>query len=415
MAHVVIKTLVFAPDGVSTATIVSELAKDLKQKGHTISVITTTPHYNKEPEAIQKQPLTKRLGGLYYTSTYETIPIWHTAVTKRGRGMRNRLIGFFLYNLIGFFITLFRLRKIDVILVVSPPLTSGVTGWLLKLIKRAKLIYNVQELYPDTYIEAGSLHKESLVAKILFRVEQLVYNRSDILSVIGDVFKNEITSKGIKPEKIKVIPNFVDTERLIPKSKDNTFAMKLGLSDKFVLLYAGNIGMTQSFITILEAAKALQEYDEIRFLIVGDGVWRDQLEEAVENNKLNNVILKPYQSLSVVPDIYATGDVGLVPLMKGTARTTLPSKLYTIMATGTPVLAAVDEDSDIVTTVEKANAGICVSPDDTDALREGILYLYQHREKLKVFSENGRQFAVNNYSRQIVASQYDEMINTLMD
>lgn len=416
MARILIITLVFAPDGVSTSTIVSELAQDLQKKGHTLEVLTTYPHFNNEPEARSRQPLKRCLKGLYYRSTYENIPVWHTAIFSRGKGSQagRRMLGYLMFHFISLVLGLFRLGSQDVVLVVSPPLTSGLVGWLLARIKRAKLVYNVQELYPETFISTGVLSAESRTAQVLRWFEQFVYQTSDALIVICNAFKDYIEAKNISPQKIFVIPNFVDIQSLYPASKDNLLAQEHGLTERYVVLYAGNIGMTQSFDTLLDAAQKLMQYPDIRILIVGDGVQREYIANKVKQLQLQNVLMLPYQPRSRVNDIYATADLGLVPLMAGTAKTTLPSKLYTIMASGTPALVSVDMDSDIVDTVKAANGGVAVPPDDSEKLVTRILDAYKNRAQFDEYGKNARAYVEENFSRQVISEKYDELIKSLV-
>jgi len=149
-------------------------------------------------------------------------------------------------------------------------------------------------------------------------------------------------------------------------------------------------------------------------LIVGDGAKRTYVEAQVEEKQLANVVLLPYQPRSRVPDIYATADLCLVPLMEGTAKTTVPSKLYTIMASGRPALVAVDEDSDLVQTVQDAQCGIAVKPDDADALLQGIQQAFENRVRFREFGQNGREYAEKHLSRQAIGERYHMLIEELM-
>ena len=414
MARVLIISLVFAPDGVSTATLISELAKSLGGFGHEIRVITTVPHYNYDAEARAKQPLQRCAFGLYSRSRYHDIDIWHTAIVSRGERAGRRMLGYLIFNFLTLLIGLFAVGRQDIVMVVSPPLTSGVVGWMLGRLKGAKTIYNVQELYPDTFIEVGSMRRDSTTARILYAIERFVYRTFDALTPIGDSFVQTIREKGANTTKIHVIPNFVDTKIIYPQEKDNAFAQEHHLTDEFVILYAGNIGMTQSFNTIMEVAKRMSGESGIRFLIVGDGVRRKYVEDMVAASGLANVTLLPYQPGSVVPYIYASADIGLVPLMAGTAKTTFPSKLYTIMASGRAVLVAVDADSDIVQTVQNADAGLTTAPDNADALEEAIRYAYGEHKQVATWGENGRQYVEAHFSRSAIALRYHQLFLKLI-
>jgi len=413
MARVLILSLVFAPDGVSTSVIVSELAEDFVRQGHQVTVLTTEPHYNLEPEARAKQPLRRRWGGLFYQSNYSGIPVWHTAMRPKGERSLGRIIDYLVFHVISIFLGIFAIGRQDVVFAVSPPLTIGIVGWILALFKRAKLIYNVQELYPDTAITMGVLKENSLVTKILKWMERFIYERSSALAVICHSFAESIGTKEIDHKKIRVIPNFVDIEFVQPGPKNNPLARELDLQDKFVVLYAGNIGMTQSFDTLLEAANRLQDESDIVFLIVGAGARRSHVETQVQERQLTNVKLLPYQPRSRVPDIYATSDLCLVPLMAGTAKTTVPSKLYTIMASGRPALVAVDEDSDLVQTVQNSQCGIAVMPDDVEALQHGIQQAFENQREFQELGRNGRRYAEQHLSRRAVSEQYHELIQKL--
>jgi colanic acid biosynthesis glycosyl transferase WcaI len=413
MARILILSYFFSPDGLSTATFMSQLAQDLKLKGHDVSVIATVPHYNYDPERQAEQPLTKKWGGLYYRSVYQGVPIWHTSIGPQRDRSRGRSIKFLIYNWISLFLGLSAVGRKDVILVVSPPLTSGVIGWMLSIFKRAKYIYNIQEVFPEVYITMGAMRRNSLSARVLFRIEHFVYRTAHALTPICKSFADDAIDKQATPERVHIIPNFVDVNFLKPGLKDNPLTRDIGLVDKYVVFYAGNIGLSQSFDTLLEVAERLKNTREIVIMIVGDGVRRQEIESLIQTRELNNIILLPYRPLSHMPDVYATGDIGLVPLNAGTAKTTLPSKLYSIMASGRPVLAAVDIDSDITQMVQELACGVAVPPDDADALEAAIRRAYAEQDLFRKFGENGRRYAVENYAREVIAEKYSSLIETL--
>lgn len=412
MARVLLLSYFFSPDGLSTANLVSELAQDLRAHGHEVRAIATVPHYNYEPEARARQPLQRRWWGLFHRSDFDGIPVWHTTIGRqRGRG-EGRIVAYLIYNAISLLLGLFAVGRVDVVLVVSPPLTSGPVGWLLKLRHRARLIYNVQELYPDTYVTMGAMRADSLTARVLYALERFVYRAADALTPISEMFAEALRAKGVPDGRIHVIPNFVDTEAIAPGSKDNPLAREWELDRRFVALYAGNIGLSQSFDTLLEVAARLQDEPEIVILIVGDGVRRAEIAAAAA--KLPNVVMLPYQPRSAVPYIYASADLGLVPLMAGTARTTLPSKLYTIMAAGLPALVAVDPDSDIVRAVTGADCGVAIPPDDADALEAAIREAHRERDRFRQMGAAGRRYVEAHYARAVIARRYHALFGILM-
>lgn len=414
MARILLLSLVFAPDSVSTSVIMTELALELQALGHEVTVLTTTPHYNIDPEARARQPLRSRWGGLLYESRCEGIPVYHASIPVKGSRVTARLLDYIRFHTIctldGFTVT----GDYDVILAPSPPLTIGLNAWLLGLIRRVPFVYNVQEIYPDIAVSMGLLRNQWII-RLLEQLERFVYGRASAVVVISEWFRRALLRKGVPANKLHVIPNFVDVDFVQPGPRDNEFARQHGLNGQFVVLYAGNIGLTQGFETIIETARALAAVPDLRFVIVGDGARRAWLEQRLATLNLENITLLPYQPRSLVPQIYASSDVCLVPLKKGSARGTFPSKIYTIMASGRPAIVSVDADSEAAWVVQQAQCGLAVPPDDPDALAQAILQAYQERDTFRTYGKNGRRYVVQHHSRQAVARQYHELITTLLD
>ena len=263
-------------------------------------------------------------------------------------------------------------KGFDLVLAPSPPLTIGVGAWLIGLMRRAPFVYNVQEIYPDVAIRLGVLRNRSLI-RLMYWLERFTYRRARRVVVISERFRRDLLAKGVPAEKLVVIPNFVDTDFIQPLPRHNRFSALHGLDDRFVVLYAGNLGLTQGWETVLQAAASLAVRPDVRFLLVGDGARRAWLENEVAARGLPNVTLLPYQPRSVVPEMYAASDVCLVPLKGGTARDTFPSKIYTIMAAGRPAIACADEDSELAWVVREARCGVAIPPDDAGALAAAVI------------------------------------------
>lgn len=412
MARVLFLSLVFAPDGVSTSVLMTELAHELRGLGHEITVLTTTPHYNVEPEARARQPLHKKWGSLLYESDCDGIPVYHAAIPTKGSRVGARLLDYARFHAISTAAGLTVAGDYDVIFAPSPPLTIGLSAWLLRLLKRAPFIYNVQEIYPDVAVSLGVLRNPRAIGA-LERLERFVYGRAYTITTISERFRRRLLQKNVPPGKLRVIPNFVDTEFIQPGPRHNDFSTSHRLDDKFVVLYAGNIGLTQGFETILDAAQQLADLPDLHFLFVGDGTRRDWLAEQLARESYPNVTLLPYQPRSVVPQIYATADLCLVPLKKGTAQETFPSKIYTIMAAARPVVAATDPESELADLVQTADCGWAVPPDDAAALSDVLRRAYEERSLLARKAHLGHAHVVANYSRQAVAQRYDELIREL--
>jgi colanic acid biosynthesis glycosyl transferase WcaI len=412
MSRILLLTLVFAPDGVSTSVLMTELALELQSLGHQVTVLTTTPHYNVEPEARARQPLTRQWGGLLYRSELQGIKIYHASMPIKGNRVSARLLDYARFHAISTMAGLLAAGRFDVILTPSPPLTIGLSAWLLGLLRRVPFIYNVQEVYPDVAVSLGVLRNPCAI-RWLERLEKFVYSRARTITVISEWFRRRLLEKGVPDRKLAVIPNFVDTEFMQPRDRHNEFSSQQQLDNRFVVLYAGNIGLTQGFETILEAARQLQHLPEVCFLIVGDGTRRTWLEDQLRSGDCPNVRLLPYQPRSSVPRLYASSDVCLVPLKCGTARDTFPSKIYTILAAGRPVIASADLDSELTWIVDQSDCGWTTPPDNATALAQAVEQAYHERSTLLQKGLNGRAYVMAHHSRPAVTHKYHELIQQI--
>lgn len=412
MARLLLLSLVFAPDAVSTSVIVSELAQELRSLGHEVTVLTTTPHYNMDAEARSRQPMRRRWGGLLYQSDFDGIPVYHASMPAKASRVGARLFDYLRFHILSTIAGLVFVGDADIILAPSPPLTIGLSAWLLGLARRAPFIYNVQEIYPDVAVSLGML-RNPIAIRFFAWLERFVYARASAIVVIANGFQKRLLARGVPAAKLWVIPNFVDVEFIQPGRRQNDFSAGHQLDDKFVALYAGNIGLTQDVETILAAAHDLQSMPDIHFLIVGDGARREWLQTQLAATGLPNLTLLPYQPRSLVPLMYAGSDICLAPLKAGTAGDTFPSKIYTIMAAGRAVIAAADPGSDLALAVEQAGCGWVTPPSDAAALSAAILDAYNRRPSLPSLGAKGRAYVMQHHTRRAVAQAYDRVIRSL--
>ncbi|TME97479.1 MAG: glycosyltransferase family 4 protein, partial [Chloroflexi bacterium] len=286
---------------------------------------------------------------------------------------------------------IFSRKSYDIILCTNGSFFSGIAAFLIGRAKGIPFVYNVQDLYPQTPVMAGQLRSRNAIA-VLEKIERFMYRRAARVSVITPSFRDNIVAKGIAPDKISVIPNFVDTAFIKPLPKDNPFSQRYGLSNKFVITHAGNIGYVYDLETLLEAAVQVRYVPNIEFLIVGDGVMRPRL----------------YESL---PWLRATCDVQVALYRQGSARYSMPSKVYEIMASGQPLLVSADVTSDVWRPVEDTGCGICVEPNDADKLAASILRLYADPALRVAMGQRGREQAEQHYSREAVVGLYQDLLH----
>ena len=269
MARILLHTLVFAPDGVSTAYLMTDLARQLQRRGHQVTVLTTTPHYNVLPDALAAQPMRRRWGGLLAESTVEGVRVLHVRMAPKGSKIWRRALDFIWFHVASVAASVRTVGAYDIVLAPSPPLTIGVVAWLQGVLRGVPAVYNVQEIYPDFAVNQGMLRRPAVIR--LWRwLERFVYARSAAVVPISEWFARTIRTRGVPEEKLVVIPNFVDTELYRPLPRDNAFAREHGLVDRFTVLYGGNIGLSQDWESFLHAAERLRDHP-IDFVVVGGG------------------------------------------------------------------------------------------------------------------------------------------------
>lgn len=412
MARVLILTLVFPPDGVSTAHVMGDLAQDLKSRGHELSVVTTMPHYNRDVAAERLQPIKRHWTQLLGKSDYRGIPVCHVFMPRKGRSKMLRLLGWAGFHLISTLAGMAAVPRPGVILAPSPPLTMGLGAWVLSRFWRAPYIYNVQEIYPDIAIRLGVVRARWLI-RLLVQLENLVYRKASRVTVIAPRMLSNLLRKGVPLEKVAVIPNFVDIAKFCPLPRDNDFSREHNLHGKFVVNYAGNLGPTQGLEGFIEAATRLQTQTNIHFVMMGDGILRETLRSDVVRRQLPNFSFLPYQSYELMPQVYASADVCLVPQTAETGYDAVPSKVYRIMASARPVLAVTVADSDLARLVEEAHCGAVVLPGDARQLADVVLCAYQDRDSWLRKGLAGREHVVMHYSRLGVTERYHSLVESL--
>lgn len=414
MKKILIHSIVFSPDGVSTAYLYNDIALKFKDEGYTVSVLTTTPHYNIVKEELASQPLFSKLFGLYYVSNYNGIVVKHIP-QKKFKSTILRMIGFAYWHFMSLLLGLFE-NKIDVILSPSPPLTIGLINILLGKIKGAKVIYNVQEIYPDLLIQEGGVHSKFIIS-VLKWVEKFVYNHTDAVVTIDQVFYDTIVERFKDKSKLHIIPNFVDTSIYKPVDACNVHYNRsiFPENNALKLMYAGNIGHAQDWVFLMEVAKNLRD-ENIEFYIIGEGVMRDFLLKEINGNKLNKVKLIPYQPRETMPELIAYSDLQFIFMSPHTDGHGFPSKIYTIMACAKPMIVSSGADTPIVNFLKGKDCAFCITDKDfktkINTTVQTIINL--NLTELIQKGENARKYISKEYSKEVVTNKYVELIINLL-
>lgn len=407
---ILIHSLIFSPDGVSTAYLYNDIALEFQRQGYEVVVLTTTPHYNVLKAQLRMQPLKWLVWGFCKQSDFHGIKVLHIP-QKKFKNTFLRLLGFAYWHIVAFFIGLFQ-RKINVVLSPSPPLTIGVINLWLARLKKCKVVYNVQEIYPDILGK-----KEGLIISVLRKMEHYVYNASDAVTTIDQVFYDTILPRFKDKSRLHIIPNFVDTDLYSPivdgryKLDETLFP----LSNSLKLLYAGNIGFAQDWETLIDLAEQTRNLG-IDYFIIGEGVMKDYLEEEKRKRNLSHIHILPYQSRELMPSILKYSDIQFIFMTPEMEKQGFPSKVYTIMACAKPLLVCSGKDTPIVNFLRNSNCAKLVTEKNKQRIIEMVDWLQSvSTEKLKEMGECGLHIVETTYSKRIVTKQYVDLVDSLFD
>lgn len=412
MARVLLLTLVYGPDMVSTANMMTDIAQGLQDAGHHVTVLTSVPHYNPSPEVRGTPRFTANLRKMFTSSLEHGVHVLRVFMPMKKHKVWARGLDYLLFQILTTALALFRVKSQDVVIVTSPPITLGLSGVVLSKLQGGVFVYDVRELWPDVPVRMG-LFRHPLLLRFVYTLEAFVYSQAVAISTIARSFQTTLVDRGVPKQKLYFTPNFVDVELIVPGCKENPFSREHGLKGAFVVLYAGNLGLTQGLEIIIDVAAELVDEPSIQFLIVGDGARRSVLEQNIAASNLPNIRLLPFQPVCLVSEMYAASDVCVAPLRHGFSYDTVPSKIYTAMAAGRPVVASAEEATETSVLLRDAHAGICVPPESASALISAIRELRADPDLATSLGENGRKWIVEHYSRAAVVDTYSQMVSNV--
>src|SRR5262245_39274105 len=394
----------FHPDLTGTGPLVTDLATDLVEQGNEVTVITSMPHYGR-----REIPAEYR-GRLLHRSDFNGIDLWRTYVyvppNPSGFQRSVNYLSYTFMSVVGGLMA----KKPDVILCVNPPITVGFSGWLLSLTRRAPMVFNVQDVWPDCLVIIDQL-RSPLLIRVFKHLEKFIYRASARVTVLSEGMKENLARKGVPAEKIAVLPNWANVEAIRPVERENSFRETHGLNGHFVVMFAGNLGFIAMLDNVIEAAKLLEDEPQIQFLIVGEGNAKPGLVSRANELRLKNVRFLPTQPKDVLPEMLGAADLSLVTLNRHLGQLNVPSKTYSIMASARPVLASVPEDSEIARLVKVAGCGLGVPPEDPHSLAQAIRDLARGPERLHFYGGNGRRYVRTHLDRRSLTAQYHKLLS----
>jgi colanic acid biosynthesis glycosyl transferase WcaI len=397
----------FEPDIAPTGAVMTRIVHELAHRGHELHVVTSLPWYRGHrvepgwggrPWRVERTP-------------WGSVTRIHPMSARSKANVAGRALGFVAFSVLAAaWCALRRVGgRVDAVVAMSPPLTLGLAGRVGALARRCPLVFNVQDVFPDAAIATGAVRSRALVAAARV-LERLTYRASDAVVVLSDDLARNVGAKvaASRRDRVRVIPNFVDTAAIAPGPRRTAYRAALGIGDEPVVMYAGNVGFSQSLGMLVEVARALPG---VAVVIHGEGAARDELRAAARD--VPNVRFGDYQPAERLPEVLATADVHVVTLRRGLGHVSVPSKTYSVLAAGRPVLAAVDADTEVPRILAASGAGRCVEPDDAAAFVAALREMLADANALARMGRDARTWVEGHASPAAVAEHYERLIASL--
>ncbi|HII4436638.1 glycosyltransferase family 4 protein [Clostridium perfringens] len=406
MKRLLVFSAYYEPEIASSLYLASNLYEDFSRNGWKVDLFVPIPTRGVD-DATRK----------YYKShkieNKENLTIHRVSLMREGKGTIGRAFRYILMNII--FIYKGLTTKADAIFVQSTPPTQGAMAAIIKKIKKIPFVYNLQDIFPDSMITMGMITKKSAIYKFGRIIENFTYKNADKIIVISNDMKENLIKKGVLDDKISVISNWIETDIVKPiKKSENYMYDKFNLNpNDFHVVYAGNLGHAQNIEVIINAAKFLEGYKKIKFVIFGKGNQEEKYKNMASKLKCENIVFLPIQPYDKVSYVYSLADASIVSCKKGFGGSAMPSKTWSIMATGTPVLASFDEGTDMEKIISLNNLGLFSNADDVNKLVNNIKYLYFNKKETKKMGENARVYVEKNVSRQVCIFHYLNIIRSV--
>ena len=383
-----------------------EFGKYCVNKGHTFNVVTSKISYlTGKPSTPQKGIVVEEYyDGVRILRAY-TLPFVH-------KNYVFRVISFISFMFTSIIASL-KVKKVDLVMGTSPPIFQTVSAWFLSLLHHKPFLLEIRDLWPEFAVDIGVL-KSPILIYLSRWLERFLYNRSTHIIINSPAYRDYLLKRGIKEEKISLIPNGVDTLLFDPNVKGEKLREKYGLNDKFVVTYAGALGLANDIYTLLDAANHLRSESDIHFFIAGDGKERSKLENYARTLNLSNVIFPGAIPKSEMYNILGMSDACIailknIPMFK----MTYPNKVFDYMAAGRPIVLAID--GVIKKVVEDGKCGIFVEPGNDEGIADAIMKLYENNEMATFMGLSGRVFVEKYFNRKDHAEIFIEVLTQIIN
>ena len=397
--HVLLIHQVFVSPDDAGGTRHYELARRFVDAGHQFSIVASTLSYlsgkkRNDKENVQDFDGIKVRRAWTYASLHKSF-VW-------------RVVSFLSFMVTSVWEAL-KIKNVDLVIGTSPPIFQAVSAWIISVVKWKPFLLEIRDLWPEFAVDMGVL-KNPVLIWLARRLERFLYARANHLLVNSPAYRDYLIGLGIPAAKVSFIANGVDPDMFHVTKVTGTLRQEYGLQDKFVVTYAGAMGMANNLETVIEAAKLLEDLPEIQFLMVGDGKDRPKLEKLAQERKSTNVIFTGSKPKSQMPEILAESDVCLGVLLDiPMFRTTYPNKIFDYMAASRPVVLAID--GVIRKVVEEANGGIPVPPGNPKAMAEAIKSLYHDQQGSVRMGQSAREYVIRHFDRNQQATHFKDLIH----
>ena len=390
------------PDVEATGQLLTELCEDLAES-FDVSVLCGQPNRNPENVDFKKS-------GSEVRNNVQVRRVRHTRFEKK-RGLLFRAA-----NMLTFFIratmsAVLGPRPDAVIVETDPPLLCFI-GFLVKRIRGAKLVLYQQDIYPDVALAMKKV-PGWFPYRIVRSLFYFVYRRADRVVVLSTDMKEHFVASGVDVSRIHVIPNWTDPHAVYPIKESNEFRDLAELNGQFVVMYSGNIGLSQRLETVLGAAETLKDNKQVAFIFVGDGASREQFENDAKRRELANVRFFDYQPKAKLAHSLSAADLHLVLLDPSLAPFLMPSKIYSVLASGTPCVVLSSEECELSNIVMENEVGTVCEPNDSEELVRQILMFADDPDLVRMAGDTARELAVSVYCRENSVAEFAAMLSLL--
>jgi colanic acid biosynthesis glycosyl transferase WcaI len=397
----------YPPEMGGAAARLHGLARWLTQYGHRVTVITGFPNY---PSGVIPETYRGKLRMWEEMDGVDVLRTWVYASSHRSSV--RRLANYFSFVVSATVAGLTSGCAFDVALVSSPPLFIGLAGLAIARLRRVPWVFDIRDLWPDVAVEAGEFDPGALITRLGYRLARFLYKRADFITPVTENKRRKLLDAGVPSDKLAVVANGVDLDQVTEVSGAAKRA-DLDLDGKFVVLYAGLIGIAQGVEIAAHAAESLRDQNDVHFLIVGDGVCRGELVRQVEERSLGNVTIVGHQPCEEMPRFLAAADVCLVPLASSNLQDAVPSKLLEAWAYNRPVILAAGGEAAAL--VREAEGGVVVPPEEPDRLAEAVLALRNDRERLARCARRGREYVRQRFDRRVLARRMERVLQAAVE